>query len=360
MNKLTRIIKTPFYRLIDYLFSTGYVREKLWQAGREMFTQAPPPALTKISLPPLPHQYGQLATTAGPVPAGAVPIFITARFRSGSTFLWQLFSRIDNTTCYYEPLNEAQWFIKNRNNARVDATHIGVDDYRDEYAGMEDLGEFFDPRWAFHSLYMDEFAHNPNMERYIAELIGRAKGRAVLQFNRVDFRLPWLRAHFPQAKILHLYRHPREQWMSIVGKGARINPTEAISPEQTSASDGFYTLEWARDLRHAFPFLEPAGKHPYELHYMLWRLSYTYGRTYSDVSICYEELISDFEKVAAGMFDAVGVHNADVSMLASLNHGVQKVRWPGYADEAWFSSLETRCERELQAFFSNISPPKAN
>jgi hypothetical protein len=36
----------------------------------------------------------------------------------------------------------------------------------------------------------------------------------VLQFNEIDLRLPWFRAHFPTARILHLYRHPREQWCS--------------------------------------------------------------------------------------------------------------------------------------------------
>ncbi|MDT3706856.1 MAG: sulfotransferase [Thiobacillus sp.] len=350
----------PFYSLVDRLFATRYVGEKLWQAGRELFTQAHPPSLAKVSLAPLPGRYGQptiASSVASPEPA---PIFITARFRSGSTFLWQLFRHIADITAYYEPFNEAKWFKKGKSNARVDVTHIGVDDYRTGYEGMEDLDRIFDTRWAFHGLYMDETHHNPNMERYIHELVKRAHGRAVLQFNRVDFRLPWLRAHFPQAKIIHLYRHPREQWMSIIGKGPRIHPAESVGPDQLSEPDGFYTLEWARDLRHVFPLLEPAGKHPYELHYMLWRLSYTFGRAYSDVSICYEELISDFEQVAAGMLDAVGVRNADIGLLASFNHGAQKVRWPGYADEAWFGALEARCERELQAFFSNISPMRTD
>jgi hypothetical protein len=357
---MDKIIKKPFYRLVDHFFSTRYVSEKLWQSGRELFTQAHPPSLAKVSLPALPPQYNLDPAAGGPSPTGAAPVFITARFRSGSTFLWQLFRHLADTTCYYEPLNEAKWFKKDHRNSRVDATHIGVDDYRAEYEGMADLDEIFESRWAFHGLYMDETHHNPNMERYLLELMARAKGRAVLQFNRVDFRLPWLRAHFPQAKILHLYRHPREQWMSIVGKGARIELAKRIGPDETSTSDGFYTLEWARDLRHVFSLLEPAGRHPYELHYLLWRLSYTFGRAYSHVSICYEDLVADFEQVATAMLDAVGFHDADIGSLASLNHGTQKVRWPGYADEAWFGALETKCEHELQAFFSNISPVRTS
>lgn len=359
MSDIKKILKAPFYKLVDYVLSTQYVREQLWQAGRELFTQTHPPSLARVPLAPPPAQYGLPAAPAAPVATDEAPIFITARFRSGSTFLWQLFRRIERVTCYYEPLNEAQWFRKSPSNTRVDATHIGVADYRAEYEGMEDLGACFDPRWAFHSLYMDETHHNPQMARYISELIGRARGRAVLQFNRVDFRLPWLRAHFPSARILHLYRHPREQWMSIVGKGARIGPGDIIGANLTSASDGFYTLEWARDLRHVFPFLEPAGKHPYALHYLLWRLSYTFGHAYSDVSVAYEALITDFERVAGGMLEAVGVRHADIGQLAGLNHGAEKTRWPGYADDAWFSAQEALCERELQAFFSTPRPTGA-
>src|SRR5262249_4078250 len=37
-------------------------------------------------------------------------VFITARFRSGSTLLWNLFRHVPNCTAYYEPFNERRWF----------------------------------------------------------------------------------------------------------------------------------------------------------------------------------------------------------------------------------------------------------
>lgn len=360
MDDIRKLLKLPFYRLIDTLLASRYVTDRRWLTGRELFAQGHARFLPAVSLPPPPPAYGLSLPSTGKPPAQTAPIFITARFRSGSTFLWQLFRQLDNTTCYYEPLNEARWFKKDSRNARVDATHIGVDDYRTEYAGMDDLDRIFDSRWALHGLYMDETHHNPGMKRYLSELIHRAKGRAVLQFNRADFRLPWLRAHFPQAKVVHLYRHPREQWMSIVGKGGGLDPAKTITPDEITASDGFYTVQWARDLRHVFPLLEPAGRHPYELHYLLWRLSYAYGCAYSDVSIGYEELVSDFERTASAMFEAVGIRDVDLASLASLNHGSSRVRWPEYAGDAWFGELETRCESDLQAFFSNTRPAGAN
>lgn len=355
MASAKTILKAPFYKAVDALFSTRYMKEKLWHAGRELFTQAHPASLARVGLCAIPSQYRtpHAMPRTSAVPA---PIFITARFRSGSTFLWQLFRHIEGITCYYEPLNENKWFLLDKSTARVDQTHIGVEDYRAEYEGMADLDACFDPDWTFRFLYMDETHYDPNMQRYIAALIARAKGRAVLQFNRVDFRLPWLRAHFPEARILHLYRHPREQWMSIVGKGARITRDTALAQSHLGGADGFYTLDWARDLRHVFPFLEPAGRHPYALHYLLWRLSYSFGRAYGDISVCYEDLIADFDKVAGDLFRSVGITHADIPRLAALNHGKQKMRWPEYADDAWFGALEAECDRELDAFFTRVNP----
>lgn len=356
MPEIKKILKTPLYKLVDYLASSHYARETLWQTGRDMFVQARPGSVERIALASMPSQYRQTTPQREVRSADTQPIFITARFRSGSTFLWQLFRNIDGITCNYEPLNEAEWMAKDSDATQVDATHLGVDDYRLEYAGLEDLAEHFDPAWAFQQLYMDETHHNPKLEYYISQLINRTPGRTVLQFNRVDFRLPWLRAHFPQARILHLYRHPREQWMSIIGKGAAVRPDDRIKPGQIDSLDGFYTLEWARDLRHVFPFLEPAGRHLYELHYLLWRLSYSLGRAYGDVSISYEDLIGNFEQVAGEMFHAVGIQHADIDQLAKLNHGTQKTRWPDYASDSWFNDMEAQCDHALEAFFSDVPP----
>ena len=50
----------------------------------------------------------------------------------------------------------------------------------------------------------------------------RANGRAVLQF-KIDFRLDWFKTHFPMATIVHLYRQPRNQWLSFLKKTRDIS-----------------------------------------------------------------------------------------------------------------------------------------
>ncbi|HEY0663456.1 MAG TPA: hypothetical protein VGD18_02490, partial [Thiobacillaceae bacterium] len=139
MDAIKTLVKMPLYRLIDVFLSSRYVNDKRWLTGRELFAQGQAPSHPKLSLPPLPPAYGLPSPPSARRAKEAAPIFITARFRSGSTFLWQLFRRLDETTCYYEPLNEAKWFKQDRRNDRVDATHVGVGDYRAEYDGMDDL-----------------------------------------------------------------------------------------------------------------------------------------------------------------------------------------------------------------------------
>ncbi len=353
---MLKLLKAQFLRTLSGLVETPVVRESLYHSMRDLFTQPRATSLRGLRPHPVPSAY-RAPGSPQQARASVSPIFITARFRSGSTFLWQLFRKIDAITCYYEPLNERRWFMEN-DAYKVDDTHLGVGDYRREYQGMADLEKVFDMNWPFRYLYMDATHHDPKLVAYIDALIERAQGRAVLQFNRVDFRLQWLKAQYPAAKILHLYRDPREQWMSIMGKGGGIGLSFRYHDKQLWGKDDFYTLQWANDLRHVFPILEPAERHPYEVHYLLWRLSYSFGKSFSDASIGYEDLVANFEDVLSGVLPQLGIHNADLAELAKLNQGRVKSRWKEYAPEDWFAEIESRCDRQIEAFFSALTPEK--
>ncbi len=278
-------------------------------------------------------------------------IIVSARFRSGSTLLWNLFRNIPGFVSYYEPFNERRWFDPNARGERVDSTHRKVADYWAEYDGMADLGDVFDEAWNEQELYMSEGAWNPRMKSYMEQLVERADGRPVLQFNRLDFRLPWARRTFPNAKLVHLYRHPRDQWTSNLQKIERFAPDGKMS--NFAEVDGFYLLNWARDLKYHFPFLEEKTiEHPYQLHYFLWKLSYVYGRSWSDVSVGFEELTTNPERALFHLFDTCSIDESHIESLLPLIEPPPFGKWKKYAADAWFKRHEEHCEDVLASFFA--------
>lgn len=347
MKLLTRAMVAIIERMMD----SEHVREAVWRTGRDLFAQRPFAPFDVFEQPPLPERFFRQPAPGRADKGEKSPIFITARFRSGSTFLWNLFRSLPGVTAYYEPLNENRWFLKEGAGGQVDSTHLGVSDYRREYKGIADLDGMFRDSWAFRELYMDQMHYDPALYRYLVLLIEHAEGRPVLQFNRADFRLPWLKANFPRAQIIHLYRNPRETWMSLLGKGGTQVPLKGEwRPDHYQ--DLFYTFEWASDLKRVFPFLDPEpDRHPYAIHYHLWRLSYSFGVHYADCTLGYEDLVEDFAGQLPRLLDQVGIREVDIERLQRMNKGRVRNRWQDYAEADWFEEIERNCEREQRAFF---------
>ena len=275
-------------------------------------------------------------------------VFVTARFRTGSTLLWDIFRHVPGVTAYYEPLNERRWFDSHRRGTQIDSSHRHVSDYWSEYEGLDELGALYREDWVRRDLYMSATSWDPQLRQYIATLIARARGRALLQFNRVDFRLPWLRATFPTTPIIHLYRHPREQWCSSL-----INPSHYsldASSEAFAARDHFYLNDWVRDLKYTFPFLEDHRiAHPYDQFYMIWKLSYMYGRAYADRSISFESLIANPARELSSLLGVLNLRDYDLDQLIELVVPPQQRRWE-YAPAEWFAEREAQCEQTLAEF----------
>jgi hypothetical protein len=277
-------------------------------------------------------------------------IFITARFRSGSTLLWNVFRHVEGMTAYYEPFNERRWFGPSTRGDRIDTTHRHVDDYWREYDGLEELGQFYRLAWISKDLLMDAEMWDPAMKQYVDLLLDKAGARPVLQFNRIDFRLPWFRHHFPQAMIVHLYRHPREQWCSTLMDVTCYPRTASMA--RFAPHDKFYLRRWAHDLKYHFPFLDEARlTHAYQMFYLVWKLSYLFGVKYSDYSLAYESLLDEPDKQIAQLFTRLHIEDYDLGALRALIAEPSREKWKTYADEDWFRSQESWCESILADFF---------
>jgi len=347
---LRQRVRGALFRYYRRLFATDDGRNLLIDSLREVVPPAVRPAglFSDIATPP----YTELGT-AGRAGTGVVPIFITARFRSGSTLLWNLFRHIPNCTSYYEPLNERRWFNPAVRGNRIDATHHHAEEYWREYEEMMFLDKLYNEDWIQRHLYMSVDAWDPNLLAYVRALIEHSRGRAVLQFNRIDLRLPWFRRHFPQAKLVHLYRHPRDQWCSAL-MDLKCFPPDGRT-EDFIKSDKFYTLSWARDLKIHFPFLdEREAEHPYQIFYYLWKLSYLFGVRYSDHSLSFESLLAQPREQIEKLLQAVNqpVDEATMQKLVALFVKPDMGKWRKYAPPEWFEKHERHCETVLADFFS--------
>ena len=279
-------------------------------------------------------------------------VFITSRFRSGSTVLWNIFRSIEGCTSYYEPFNERRWFDTTTRGKHVDSSHIGVDDYSSEYDGMAHLTRYYNEDWIREGLFMDATTWAPDMKSYICELIEKAEGRPVLQFNRIDFRLPWLKENFPNAKFIHLYRHPRDQWYSFLIDKKLMSKDNV---EKTYA-DGFYLKTWCDDLAKHFPFLdERITPHPYQRFYYLWKLSYLYGKKECNQSLSLEELTQNPKKTLQNLFSELNIDHKHLDQAASVLDKPQLDKWKQYADNSWFIKLEEECEQNITSFLNSVN-----
>ncbi len=282
---------------------------------------------------------------------GNGPIFVSARFRSGSTLVWQIFNMLPDFTAYYEPFNERRWFDPDARGNLVDSTHRGVSDYAANYQNLKGLDQYFDTLWASKKLAMGQGATDANMVAFLEQLIRTAPKRPLLQFNRVDFRLAFLKEVFPRACIVHLRRNPRDCWRSTLREHDN-DPNWNLLTFQPFCN--FYLLPWYRDLSIVFPeMLRPAAQtHPYEIYYLIHRLSELFARRDANFFISYEQLNTSFVKEAGLLLEKVRAS----SMLSKEVEALYAPRQSQYdhsADMDLYSGIEAKVEQALKAWLAS-------
>ena len=279
------------------------------------------------------------------------PIFITGRFRSGSTLLWQIYHESRGYRAYYEPCHDN--LLAHIRCTPPMQSHCGVRDYWGAYRRLDDeLWRVHRPEFGLTRLMLMPDDRFLALKLYIEFLIEEAQEVdlvPVLQFNRVDFRLPWLRARFPEARLIHIWRDVRESYASMVW---HLVTEELDNPGRGNVYD---LLEWCTSLSSDFPFLigEP-GASLYERHYYLWKLSLLMAKQHCDLSISFDGDIQKHRGRAVDMLIDLGCldpkqRGAAVGRIVP----VETRRWALLHDSDWFEAIEERCEQTLDSLGLN-------
>jgi hypothetical protein len=246
-------------------------------------------------------------------------VFLTGDFCSGSTLLFTLFRQTSQYHCLYEPLHPLLreyliWPL------RAYEHHYYVRDYFNEFAGFDRVNELFDPTWGTHDLYLRGDSSAPELKRYLDYLIETGltrNSRVLLKFNRMNFRLPWLKANFPSATIVHIHRDKESEWKSILRRGQEHVGREDIG-QHSAHFEGFQIATWCEDLKRQFPELAAeASQNGYERFSKLYDRSLADQLAHADLSLEYRTLCRNFDVEGKRMFDAVGC-TADLAPLKAL------------------------------------------
>jgi len=350
---LERFFKTLLFSFVRKLMRSEMFRQEIYRViGSQAKNRH---IIGDVTYRPSTKSYPELGTYGRNDTADRKDIvFISARFRSGSTLLWNIFRNLPGFKAYYEPLlHEPPRERGQGRNYTIDPTHKAINDYHREFMTIPGLDEVHHSHWAFRSLKMDQHFFAPELETYLNTILANTMERPVFQFNRVDFRLQWLKTHFRFAKIIHLYRNPRDQWMSMIRNDVFIpknylwDKSDLYPPLNT-----FFLFDWWKDLHTHMPFLDlDPLRHPYQVHYLIWRLSYLYGKQFSDLSIRYESLIDNFSKTMKDILILLKVEKYDIDLLSTLIKPRRLETWRQYAGDDWFKMMETDCEQLLPSFF---------
>jgi len=254
-------------------------------------------------------------------------VFISGDFSSGSTLLWTLFRKTGQYHCLYEPLHEKllQYLIYP---LRAYEHHFFADNYFSEYKDFKEIRNLFNPEWGERNFYLSSIQDEDRLYKYLKYIIDMSfqrSGKAVLKFNRATFRLGWLKSKFPEAKIVHIYRDPGKQWNSIVRRSQAHHGRIDVGQNGVNFN-GMSMAIWCDDLQQRYPALHAANSdNGYERFRKLYNLSYAEHLKYADISVKYEDLVSDFEPVCGQLWQCVGC-DSDIEALKKyvIHPGKQK------------------------------------
>lgn len=270
------------------------------------------------------------------------PIFIVGRFRSGTSFLWQLFNQLSGYRAWYEPLHPQ--LLSAINHVEPKQDHVGISDYWQSYREKPEFETAYSMQFATQQLYLEAEDEFPELEVYIKKLIElSASDTPVLQFNRCDFRLPWLKAKFPEAIVIHIERNPLQLYYS------QRKHIDLIHRDDANYWDAYELMPWCYALQKQFPFLlSTENKHAFYPFYFIYQLSRQLAKNQSDVTINLDNQVFQSDEFIGQLTQVVALSAAQIDQIKSMTHVPELPVFDEKLSDEW-SRIMTAVDLKLTA-----------
>lgn len=257
------------------------------------------------------------------------PIFITGRFRAGTSFMWQVFEQLPGYCAWYEPLHPQ--LLSAIEHVKPKQDHVGIKDYWGAYRQHPEFKRHYSVEFATHDLYLDEKDSYRKLESYIKHLITLSgDDRAVLQFNRVDFRLPWLRRKFPDALIIHMDREP----LSLYHSQRKHIPADKTN--DINYWDAYELLPWCYALYDQFPLLLGNDfKHAFYQFFFIYQMSKMSAQINADLSINLDQDVFQSDHFLSKLSKALPLDDQQLKTIKSMVQIPEKITF----EEPWIEEL---------------------
>lgn len=234
------------------------------------------------------------------------PIFVHSLFRSGSTYVFNVFRRsTSGYYCYHEPLNEQLGCLNDDPDKLLETHEIATQSLRHPVLERPYFWEFHQIRDELRGLFDKSFCYDDffvkdaqtlaeNQSKYFTSLISNSKGRPVFQFCRSAGRIYALKQLCGGTHI-HLWRTPRNQWWSfklndyfdaaiqLIYNAKDLPPVLQFVKCECRINE-YHSDSIAQSFEHS-KTLPLGAYHNYLSFYALWVYAYIEYSRYSDVSI---------------------------------------------------------------------------
>ena len=171
-------------------------------------------------------------------------------------------------------------------------------------------------KFATQQLYLEAADEYSELESYIRHLIDLSEPEVpVLQFNRVDLRLPWLKRKFPAAKIIHIERNPIQLYYS---QRKHIGSDHL---HDASYWDAYELVPWTFAIKENFSCLFlPDSNHAFFPFYVIYQLSRKMAVLHSDVSINLDTHVFQSDEFIQHVSNVISLSNEQKHEIKTMTH----------------------------------------